>query len=233
MAGERRAAPDAGRLPRPRGHAQRGGAPGVGARRRRARSPTPTIYDAVMAVQDGGGRPRDRADRERAGGQRRRHARHADRSRPAACGSRRRWCSRSHHCVIAPARDLAVERGARGVAPAGDRAVRPLPPRASPERRARSAPSTADAVMTVCRSDDAQRGARLAASRPSCTTATSSRPTSRTTPTTSPASYGSRARTTWPSRAPDAEDLDRLLGRRRRVAGLAGGRARRVRRARA
>ena len=79
-----------------------------------------------------------------------------------------------HHCVIARVASSSLADGrAGGLAPAGDRAVRPLPARAPPERRARER-----AVHRRRRYDGAParttRASRSArASRPSCTTATS------------------------------------------------------------
>ena len=134
-----RAAPDAGRLPRARGHLQRGGAAGLRAGRESRRSPTPTIYEAVMAVQDGDGRPRRRADRELARGRGDRHARRAGAARPTDV----RIVGRGG------APDPPLPGGARascdldevdagGLAPAGHRPVRALPARAAAAARSAS-----------------------------------------------------------------------------------------------
>ena len=132
--------------------------------------PYPTIYDAVMAVQDGRGRARDRADRERARGQRRGHTRHAGGRGRARAHRRRRSSSPIHHCVVARAscRCRRVERVVSHPQATAQcaRFLREHLPGAEHV----SAPSTADAVLTVCRSGDASvaLGSRLAAELYDC-----------------------------------------------------------------
>ena len=76
-----------------------------------------------------------------------------------------------HHCLVAARRARARGGHARGVAPPGERPVRALPARA-PARgpSASTAPSTADAVMTVRNGDGtaAALGSRLAAELYDC-----------------------------------------------------------------
>ena len=130
-----------------------------------------------------------------------------------------------HHCLVA-ATDMAIEHAiTRGVPPAGERPVRALPSRAPGHAERAGAPSTADAVLTVSRENgepSAALASRLAAELYGC----------RVLAENVEDRADNVTRFVWLARAdvavrpgPARQDLVRLLGRRRRVPGLAGGRS--------
>ena len=133
-----------------------------------------------------------------------------------------------HHCVVAARGADARGRRAGRLASPGHRPVRALPARAARPARRSGAPSTADAVLTVrdSRSRGAALGSRLAAELYGChVIAGGCRGPARQR---DPLRLAAPARTPW-ARSAGGQDVDRLLGRRRPVAGLARGRAGRVR----
>ena len=146
-----------------------------------------------------GGRPRAGADRERARGRGRRRPSTRWPSRPRTSRIVGEIVHPVHHCLIArgPAGDRGHHR--RRLAPAGHRAVPPIPARRCPGAGLLAATSTAEAVRLVADDaggPDAALGPRLAAERygaGSCARA------SRTSRATRRASCGSRA-----ARAPRA-----------------------------
>ncbi len=186
------------------------------------------VHETVMAVQRGRGRARDRADRELARGRRGRHPRRARRR------GRRRAHRRRGRAADPPLPDRRAAARARA-----DRA-RGLPSRRRlaqcarflrerlPAARARRRGLHGRGGALAARRRRA-RGPRSARASPPSSTA------ARCWPRASRTSPGNVTRFVWLAPAGAAsragrpgQDLDRLLGRRRRVAGLARGRARRA-----
>ena len=157
-----------------------------------------------MAVQDGDGRPRDRADRELARGRRGRDARRA-RRRGRRRAHRGEVVHPIHHCVIAARERSLSRRDARGLASAGDRPVRPLPARAAPgaEQRDRALDRGRGAVGGAT----AERvgRARLAPRRRALRLPRAGRERRGPPGQRRPASSGSPAPARRPSRAADAK----------------------------
>ena len=192
--------------------------------------PYPTIYDAVMAVQEGAV---DRAvvpiENALEGGVAVTLDTLVLEAPDVRIGGE--VVHPIHHCLIAARGARARERRAGRVPPAGHRAVRSLPARAAAGRRARERPLDGRRGGVPA---DRRRRARPRSGRgspPSSTAARWSSPDVEDHPDNvtrfvwlAPASEVRRA-------GRRGEDDDRLLGRRRRGAGLARGRARRARRA--
>ena len=218
------------RVPGTRGHVRRGGAARVGARGGVEELPYPTIFEAVMAVQSGAVDravvPIENSIEGSVNATLDALAHEATDVRIVA-----EVDHPVHQTLIAADGVALARRHARDVAPAGDRAVPALHRRAAAGRR--------DRLDAVDRRGRAHRG-RAPTSRgprsgrawpPTCTAAPCWPSASRTTPTTSPGSSGSRPPGTEPP-APADQDVGRVLGLQRPLAGSAHARARRVRRPR-
>ena len=208
------------RLPRSRRHVLRRGAARLGpAGAARGRCRCATLWETIMAVERGDGRPRA-------------WCRSRTRSRapvPAtldalaveATGVRiaAEVVHPIHHCLIAGAPAGARADRARRVPPPGHRPVRALPARAAAEAGPRErAPPRPRPCGIVVADRGAMGGARLAAGRRDPRRRGAASRASRITPTTPRASSGSpRGTAARGDRARGHEDLGRVLGLQRHV----------------
>ena len=210
-------------LPRARGHLHRGGPARVRARRAWSEIPYPTVYETVMAVQRRRRRARGRADRELARGRRWPPRSTRSRARPTDVRIAAEVIHPIHHCLIAPDGARARATSTRVIShPQAIAQCAALPARARCRAPSGvSTASTAEAVRIGRRARRALGRDRRRAWPPSSTAATVLAEGVEDHARQPDALRLAGARRRRAARPRRDQDLDRVLGLQRRVAGRA------------